>query len=84
MMHRKLTASGVQLAAVKVTSGRGSGSGHPPKKVGLDKWSLAGRLVRREADDEEDNIMGDIAYRERKGGPTKARKGLAFTLRAQT
>ena len=39
---------------------RGSGSGHPPKKVGLAKSRLQGRLAGREADNEDDDIMGNL------------------------
>ena len=88
MMHRKLTMSGTELtvekAASKNGSGRGSSPGQTTKKVGLAKSRLLGGLTGREADDEDDNIMGNLACRERKGRPNKARKGLAFTLRAQT
>ena len=49
MLHRKLTTSGAELAAEKAESnrgrGRGSGPRHPPKKVGLDKSRLLGRLA---------------------------------------
>ena len=38
----------------------------------------------RDAADEDEKIMGDLAYREKKGGSAKARKGLAFKLRDQT
>ena len=87
-MHGKLTAIGEELAADKATSNRGrgmwSGPGHPPKKVGLDKSKILGKLAGREEVGEDDNIMGDLAYRERKGESVEARKGLTFTLRAQT
>ena len=84
MMHGKLTASRAELAAEKAASNRGSGPGHPPKKVGLAKSRLLGGLAGREAVSEDDDIMGDLAYRERKGGSAKARKGLTFIFRAQT
>ena len=41
-----------------------------------------GRLAGREAFNKDDEIMGDLAYCKRKEGSVKARKGLAFTLRA--
>ena len=56
----------------------------PPNKVGLAKSRIMGRLEEREADDKDDGIVGDLEYQERKGGSSKARKGLAFTLRAET
>ena len=88
MIHGRLTASRAELAAEKAASnrgrGRGSGPGHPPKKVGLAKSRFLGRLAGREAVDEDDDIIGDLAYRERKGESAKARKSLTFTLRAQT
>ena len=41
MMHRKMTASGAEQADKKAEinreSGRGSGPGHPSKKVGMAK-----------------------------------------------
>ena len=49
MMPGKLTASGAELVAEKAASNRGrdrgSGPGHPPKKVGLAKSRLVGRLA---------------------------------------
>ena len=48
------------------------------------KSRLLGRLVGREVADRDDGIMGYLVYRERKGGSSKVRKGLTFTLRAQT
>ena len=76
------------MAADKAASNRGwgrySGTGHPPKKVGLAKLGLLGRLAGREVADEDYNIIGDLAYRESRMGSTKVRKGLGFTLRAQT
>ena len=38
----------------------------------------------RDAADEDDNIMGDMAYRERKEGSAKARNGISFILTAHT
>ena len=73
---RRRQATGVEAG--------GAAPATPPKKVGLDKSRLLGRLVRREAADGDKVIMGDMEYRKRKGGSAKARKGLAFTLRAQT
>ena len=65
MLHRKLTASGAELADEKAESnrgrGRGSGPGHPPNKVWLAKSRLLGRLEGREVADEDDDIMGDLA-----------------------
>ena len=88
MMHSKLAAIGADLVAEKMGidrgEGRGSGPNHSPKKVGLAKSRLLEMLVWREAVVYYDGIMGDMEYRERKGGSTKARKGLIFTLRAQT
>ena len=48
MIHEKLTASGAELAAEKASSnmGRGRGGG-PPKKVGLAKSRLLGRMAGR-------------------------------------
>ena len=67
IMNRKLTTSGVNLAAEKAESnrgrGRGSGPSHTPKKVGLDKSRHLGRLAEREADNKDDDIMGDLEYR---------------------
>ena len=88
MMHEKLMVSGAELVDKKAESsrerGRGSGPSHPPKNVGLAKSRLLGRLVRIEAVREDDKIMGDLEYLERKGWSSKARKGLTFILRAQT
>ena len=44
----------------------------------MDKLRLLGRMVGREAANEYDDIMGDLAYCEKKGGSAKARKGLAI------
>ena len=78
MMHGKLTASGAELAAEKAASNRGSGPGHPPKKVGLAKLRLLGKLAGREAAGEDDDIMGDMAHREGRGIPP--RQGRASPL----
>ena len=53
--------------------GRGKVSGpvHPPKKVGLAQLRLLGRMAGREEAEKDDNIMGDLEYRERKGGPSR-------------
>ena len=80
MVHRKLTASGAKMAAKKAGSnwgrGRGSGPVHPPKKVGLAKSGLLGRLAGREAAGEDDDIIGDLAYREKNGwGPPRQVRG---------
>ena len=83
-MHENLTASGKDLEAEKVTRnrvrGRGCSPGHTPKKVGLAKSRLLGRLVGREEENEADDIMGDLAYRKRKGGSAKARKEILTLL----
>ena len=50
----------------------------------MTKSRLLGSLVGREVVDEDRNIMGDLEYRKRKGESSKERKGIAFTLRAQT
>ena len=75
MMDGKLTASRAELVAEKAAiikgRGRGSGPGHPPKKVGLAKSKLLGRLAEGETVGEDDDIMGDLAYRERKGCPPR-------------
>ena len=88
MMHRKMTRRRAKLAAMKAArnrgGGRGSGPSHPTKKIGLEKLILLGRLAGREEVGEDDNIMRDLTYRNMKGGYGKARKGLTFTLRAQT
>ena len=55
----------------------------PPKKVGFAKSRLLGRLAGREAVGKDEDIMEDLAYRERKEGYAKARKGLTFTSRTQ-
>ena len=75
--HRSQQATGGR-------AGRGSGPGHTPKKFGLAKLRLLEGLAGKQAADEDNNIMGDLEYHERKGGSAKARKGLAFTLRVQT
>ena len=62
MMHGKLMASGAELAAEKAASNRGSGPGHPPKKIRLAKFRLLWSLAGREANNKDDNIMGDMAY----------------------
>ena len=84
MMHRKLMASGAELAAKKAMGnrerGRGDSPSHPPpKKVGLPKSRILVRLAGIEVIGKYDDIMGDLEYRERKGDFTKARKGLTFT-----
>ena len=65
MMHGNLTAIRADLAAKKAASNRGSGSGSgtatPPKKVGLAKSRILGRLAGREAANEDNDIMGDLA-----------------------
>ena len=74
-MHGKLTASGAELVVKKAASNRGRVRGTPPpQKIGLAKSRLLGRLTGREAVGEDDDIVRDLAYRERKGGST--RKGL--------
>ena len=87
-MHRKMTASRVELAAKKAASNRGrfrgSGPVYSPKKVGLANTRLLGRLAEREAIGEDDGIMGYLEFHERKGESTKARNGTTFTLRFQT
>ena len=87
-MHGKLTASRAELTGEKAASnkgrGRGSGLGHPPKKVGLAKLRLLGRLAGREVVGEYKDIMGDLEYHERKGESAKINKGLTFTRKAQT
>ena len=84
MMHWKLTVSRGELtvnrAARNSGSGRGSGPDHPTKKFGLENSRLLGRLVVRESVCN----TGDIMVCERKGWYAKSRKGLAFTLSAQT
>ena len=57
----------------------GAAPNTPPKKVGLEKSRLLGRLEGREAVKKDNGTMGDLVYRNRKGGSAKARKGLAFT-----
>ena len=83
-MYRNLTASGAELASEKAANNRGrgrymgSGPGHHSKKFELAKSRLLGRLAGREVVDEDKKIMGNLAYRERKGGSANARKGLTF------
>ena len=71
MMHKKLAEIGTDLAAEKAESnrrrGRGSGPGKPPKKIGLAKSRLLGRLAGKEAENKDDEIMGNLTYHERKG-----------------
>ena len=66
-MHGKLKLIGADLVDKKVASnmgrGRGVGPVHTPKKVGLAKSRLLGGLAGRKADDEDNNVMGDLAYR---------------------
>ena len=57
----------------------GAAPNTPPKKVGLEKSRLLGRLERIEAVKKDNGNMGDLVYRNRKGGSAKARKGLGFT-----
>ena len=75
MMYGKLMESGLELATDTAASNRGSGRGggpvHPPKRVRLAKSSLLGRLAGREVADKDDNTMGYITYRERKGGSAR-------------
>ena len=65
MIHGKLTASRADLAAEKAASNRGRGRGSrpatPPKKFGLAKSRLLVRLAGREAANEDNDIMGDLA-----------------------
>ena len=58
---------------------RGSGPEHPPQEGWVGKSRLLGRLEGREAAKNYNGTMGDLVYRNRKGGSAKARKGLAFT-----
>ena len=79
MMHGKLTASWTERASEKAVSnrdrGRGSGPDHPLNKVELAKSRLLGRLAGRESADEDDDIMGGLEERERKGGPPRRGRG---------
>ena len=88
ILNSNLTASGGELADKKAERnrgrGRGGGTGHPPTKVRFYKSRLMEKMAGREADRKDDNIMGDMEYPKRKGGSVKARKGINFTLRAQT
>ena len=51
MMHGNLTASETELVAEKAATdrggGRGGGPSHTPKKVGLDKSRILGRMAGR-------------------------------------
>ena len=81
MIHRNLTASRAELAADKADRnrgrGRGSGPGHPPKNFGLADSKLLEMLAGREAAEDDDDIMGDMSYRERReGGAPRRGKGL--------
>ena len=60
------------------------GPATPPNKVGLKKWRFLGRLTWREAVGEDNEIMLDLEYCDRKGESAKERKGLTFTLSTQT
>ena len=62
-------------AAINKGISRGSGSGHTPKKVGLAKSRLLGRLLGMETSDEDDNTIRDLAYLQRKGGPPREEMG---------
>ena len=79
IMYGKMTSNGAELAAEKAASnrerGRGSGPSHPLKKVGLAKSMLLGRMAVREASKDDDNIIGNMAYRKRKGGPPRRGRG---------
>ena len=64
MMHGKLKVIRADTSAEKAASNRGrgrrSGPGHTPKMVGLYKSRLMGRLVGRQAADEDENVMQEI------------------------
>ena len=55
-----------------------------PVKIGMAKSRLLGKLASKaradDPEDEDDDVMKDLAYRERKGGSAKARKELLASL----
>jgi len=68
----------------KGDTGGGIANVGQPVKIGMAKSRLLGKLASKaRADDpegEDDDVMKDLAYRERKGGSAKARKELLSTL----
>ena len=55
-----------------------------PQEGWVGQVKASGEAGRERGGRRGRNIMGDLAYRERKGGSAKAMEGLAFTLRSQT
>mmetsp|Transcript_61115 Transcript_61115/g.90660 ORF Transcript_61115/g.90660 Transcript_61115/m.90660 type:complete len:557 (-) Transcript_61115:47-1717(-) len=82
MMHGKMSKVGVGMDdAPPVRVGMRLG---PPPKGGMAKARLLGKLVKKSGGDDEmvddDDVMKDIAFRERKGGSGRARKELLDTM----
>ena len=81
MMHAKKGGT-VAAEASAVLSG---GAGKPVKNIGMAKSRLLSKLSTKARaaageDADDDDVMSDLAYRERKGGSAKARKELLTTL----
>ena len=81
MMHAKKGGT-VAAEASAVLSGGGA---KPAKSIGMAKSRLLSKLSTKARnavgdDAEDDDIMSDLAYRERKGGSGKARKELLTSL----
>ena len=81
MMHANKGGT-VAAEASAVLSG---GAGKPVKNIGLAKSRLLSKLSTKARaasgeDADDDDVMGDLAFRERKGGSAKARKELLTTL----
>ena len=83
MMHGKLTASRAELADDKAVRNRGrcrgGGPEHPPQEGWVGKVQASGEAGGERGCQKGNGTMGDMVYRNRKGGSAKARKGLAFT-----
>ena len=81
MMHAKKGGT----VAAEASAVLGGGAGKPVKNIGMAKSRLLSKLSTKARaaageDADDDDVMGDLAFRERKGGSAKARKELLTTL----
>jgi len=80
MMHAKKGGT-VAAEASAVLSG---GASKPVQNIGMAKSRLLSKLSTKArattGEEDDDDVMGDLAYRERKGGSAKARKELLTSL----